>query len=290
MQVDRDPVTGQTTTGHEWDGLKELNTPVPRVSVWAMRSAILFSICYWVLYPAWPVAFDYTRGLLGYSSRAVVTEKVEAATAEIAAFEQPLLDGDLNMLAEDPVVRATFEPAAAVLFLDNCAMCHRRSGMGQRGFPNLTDETWLWSGTAEEIHQTLLHGINYPEDEDTRIAQMPAFGAMEMLEENQIADVIAYVRKIAGYAHDTEALGRGAEIFAENCAACHGDAGEGGLGIGAPSLIDQAWIYGPSHEDLTDTIVNGRAGVMPGWTGRLSEAEIRQLALYVVWLGRPVGE
>lgn len=284
MAVDRDPVTGRRTTGHEWDGLKELDTPVPRVAVWALRLAILFALGYWLLYPAWPIAQDYTRGLLGYSSREVVTEKVQTAAEEIAAFKAPLLEGDLSELAASAEARAAYQPAAAVLFRDNCAMCHRENGMGQRGFPNLVDDHWLWSGEAEEVYVTLLHGINYPHDDDTRAAEMLAFGRMGLLNRAEIGEVIEYVRQIGGLEHDAAVAETGAAIFEENCAACHGDGGVGGLENGAPSLVDEAWIYGAERDTLMTTIYDGRAGVMPGWRDRLTDAEIRQLALYVTWL------
>ncbi|MEO0622354.1 MAG: cytochrome-c oxidase, cbb3-type subunit III [Pseudomonadota bacterium] len=286
MQVDRDPVSGQTTTGHEWDGLKELNTPVPQVAKWAMRIAIVFALAYTVFYPAWPVAFDYTRGMLGYSARGTVEDKVAAAEAAIQPFLAPL-SGDLDELADDPMAREAYFHAGAVLYRDNCSMCHRPDAKGQTLFPNLVDETWLWDGSASEIYVTLLHGINYPHDDDTRLAQMPAYGKLEMLEGAQITEVIEYVRHIGGFEHDAEAAAPGAVVFEENCAACHGDGGEGGLGIGAPSLVDEAWIYGGDYAALEHTLEYGRAGVMPGWQGRLSDADIRQLALYIRWLNDP---
>ncbi|MEM9148324.1 MAG: cytochrome-c oxidase, cbb3-type subunit III [Pseudomonadota bacterium] len=286
MQVKRDPISGQTTTGHEWDGLTELNTPVPQLAKWAMRAAILFTIGYTLYYPAWPILSDYTRGWLGYSARAVVDAEVAEASADLAPFLAPLT-GDLDALAADPAARAAYFDGGAVLYRDNCAMCHRSDAAGQVGFPNLIDAHWLWSGSASEIHLTLLHGINYPHDDDTRIAQMPAFGQMEMLEDPEITAVIEYVRQLGGFEHEAEGAASGAVVFEENCAACHNDGGVGGLENGAPALTDPAWIYGGDYGALEHTLEYGRAGVMPGWTGRLSEEQIRQLALYVHWLGQP---
>ena len=186
-------------------------------------------------------------------------------------------------------MRAQFEDEIGVLFRDNCAACHGRDATGQKGFPDLTDSHWLWSGTPEEIEYTLRVGIN-SSDDDTRYAQMPAFGRDEMLEKSEISDVIDYVSSLSGQPHNRDAALRGQDIFADNCASCHGDGAAGGMENGAPDLTDAAWIYGGTRGDLEKTLKHGRAGVMPAWTGRLSDAEIRQLTLYVLWQGDADGD
>ncbi|MEM1298913.1 MAG: cytochrome-c oxidase, cbb3-type subunit III [Pseudomonadota bacterium] len=285
MQVEFDEVSGRNTTGHEWDGIKELDTPVPWPTRWALWLTILFAIGYWLLYPAWPVFSDFTRGALGYSSRELVLEKVANAADSQADTLAVLVDGNLEELAGDPEVHAQFEHAAGVLYRDNCAMCHGRDLKGQKGFPNLTDGHWLWSGLPEEIEYTLQVGINSGH-EDERAAEMLAFGAQGILEKADVRAVTHHVLAISGQEHDGELASTGATIFEENCAGCHGDDGEGGYEIGAPSLIDEAWIYGGSREAIYRTIWSGRRGVMPFWSGRLTDAEIRKLALYVHWNGQ----
>ena len=192
------------------------------------------------------------------------------------------MTGSIN---RHPSLREIYEPQISVLFRDNCAACHVRNAMGQINFPNLIDQHWLWSGTPEEIEYTLLHGIN-SESEDTRFAKMPAFGRDELLERSEVVEAVEYVLKISGQNHDVSAASRGAEVFEVNCASCHNERGIGGLENGAPSLTDSAWIYGGNPEAIRKTLQNGRAGIMPKWSDRLTQSEIRQLALYVYWLSQ----
>ena len=289
MKPEIDPVSGRETTGHEWNGIKELNTPMPKAfSIWLWAS-IAVSVLLWVLYPSFPTISGFLGGSLGYSSRTAVTEAVaegaETRADAFAVFETT----DIAALAADQSLRAQFEDEIGVLFRDNCAACHGRDAMGQKGFPDLTDSHWLWSDTPEEIEYTLQVGIN-SSDDDTRYAEMPAFGRDEMLEKSEIGDVIEYVLSLSEQAQDGDAALRGKEVFADNCASCHGDDAGGGLENGAPDLTDAAWIYGGTRADLSATLRHGRAGVMPAWTGRLSPAEIRQLTLYVLWQGQTNGD
>ncbi|WP_299554694.1 cytochrome-c oxidase, cbb3-type subunit III [uncultured Tateyamaria sp.] len=283
MKPELDEPSGQHTTGHEWDGLKELNTPVPlvfRISLWL---TIAVSVITWVLYPSWPGITGYVKGVTGYSSRDRIAEAV--ADRQILRLEQmpEFASLDVTELANDPTLEAKYSDAIAVLYRDNCSACHGRDLKGQTNFPNLTDDHWLWSGTPEEIEYTLQYGINHTSD-DTRWAEMPAFGD-GMLERPDIAAVVEYVLKISGSEHDTELANAGAVVFEENCASCHEAGGIGGMEIGAPSLVDDAWIYGGTRDVLTETLKHGRQGVMPGWSGRLTEEEIKKLTLYVLWAG-----
>lgn len=289
MAVERDEVSGQNTTGHEWDGIKELDTPIPKPAIWAYGLTSLFAVFYWLLYPAWPYVTDFTRGLLDYSSRATVIASVAEANAARTTADQVLLDGDLATLAKDPAIRAAHEAGASILYLDNCAVCHGRDLKGQAGFPNLTDEHWLWSGEVEEIATTLRYGVNTGHDNE-RFAEMPAFGALQMLERADIEAVVEYVLSLSGHERDAELSAIGAPIFEENCSSCHGEAGVGGLEIGAPSLVDDQWIYGGDPDAILETIWTGRKGVMPFWVDRLSDIDIRKLALYVHWNGDGGGE
>ncbi|MCH2165284.1 MAG: cytochrome-c oxidase, cbb3-type subunit III [Marinovum sp.] len=279
-----DKYTNTPTTGHEWDGIEELDTPVPWGFRLALKLAILIAATQWVLYPAWPYVVSYTSGMTGYSSRAAVAAAVKDGRSlrdqAFAVFVTP----DLEELASKPGIREKFEPVIGALYRDNCSACHGRDLKGQANFPNLTDDHWLWSGELDEIEYTLQVGIN-SNHEDTRYAEMPAFGRDEILLKPEITDVVEYVLSISGQEHDLSAADRGAEIFAENCSGCHNDGGAGGYAFGAPSLIDSEWIYGGDRKAILATLNNGRAGIMPAWSERLNAAEIRMLTLYVQWAG-----
>lgn len=284
MKSELDEPSGQETTGHEWDGLKELNTPVPLVFHISLWLTIIVSVIMWVLYPSWPGISGYVKGLTGYSSRDRVAVAVEARQ-DLRLMQMPEFAAlDVAALADDPTLKAKYGEAIGVLYRDNCAACHGRDLKGQTNFPNLTDDHWLWSGTPEEIEYTLQVGINHLDD-DTRWAEMPAFGD-GMIERSDLKAVVEYVLRISGSEHDTELAEVGAPVFEDNCASCHEEGGIGGMESGAPSLVDDAWIYGGSREVLTETLKYGRQGVMPGWSGRLTEEEIKKLTMYVLWAGQ----
>ncbi|CUH78469.1 Cytochrome c oxidase subunit III [Tritonibacter multivorans] len=289
MKPEIDPVSGRETTGHEWNGIKELNSPMPKAfNIWLWAS-IAVSVLMWVLYPSFPTVHSFLGGSLGYSSRSAVNEAVADGLRTRAEAFSVFEHEDIAELAADQTLRPQFEDQIGVLFRDNCAACHGRDAAGQKGFPNLSDNHWLWSGTPADIEYTLQVGIN-SSNEDTRYAEMPAFGREEMLEKTEISDVIDFVLSLTEAAHDTGAAQRGQVVFADNCASCHGEDAAGGLENGAPNLTDDTWIYGGTRSDLEKTLKQGRAGVMPAWAGRLSDAEIRQLTLYVLWQGQPDGD
>ncbi len=281
MQVEKDNISGQQTTGHEWDGIKELNTPVPKSVIWVYALSIVFTLAVWLLYPSVPFGPDYFRGLIGTTSRETILEQVETAEATRAAFGQELVDRDLYALAADADVRARHEAAAAVLFNDNCAACHGTDLKGQMNFPNLLDDAWLFSDDPEQIELILRYGINAAHDE-TQYSIMPAFGHDGILERAAIRDATEYVLFLSGADHERDAAARGAEVYASECADCHGENGQGN-GIGAPNLTDGFWLYGGDRDAIYDSLNKGRAGVMPFWEGRLSDAEIRKLVLYLQW-------
>lgn len=288
MKPELDEPSGQHTTGHEWDGLKELNTPVPRaLNIWLWLS-IAVAVLLWVLYPSWPSITNYAKGAIGYSSRQAVTAAVAEGDALRARQMPEFSQFDVATLAQDPSLEAKYSDAIGVLYQDNCAACHGRDLQGQENFPNLTDDHWLWSGLPEEIEYTLQVGINHTGD-DTRWAQMPAFGD-GILDRPDINAVIEYVLSISGSDHDTTLTDAGALVFEDNCAACHNDGGIGGYENGAPSLVDTTWIYGGTRETLRETLRYGRQGVMPAWSGLLTEEEIRMLTLYVIWAARDTGQ
>lgn len=277
-----DPATGYETTGHDWNGIRELNTPFPRIVTWAMALAFVYSVVAWVLLPAWPTGRDFTRGVLGLDQQQVAMQGYAALERARDDWMARFATGDLDALAADAALMARAMPAAKRLFADNCAACHGTLGTGGPGFPDLTDANWLWSGSPEAIAETLRVGINSGHA-DTRISQMPAFGRDGLLPRDAVQAVTDYVLALPGSAADQRSAG--AQAFAENCVACHGENGAGGLGIGAPSLAGDRWVYGGDRATILATIHGGRQGVMPAWAGRLNAAEINLLAIYVSRLG-----
>lgn len=279
-----DPVTGYEATGHEWGGITELNTPFPKIALIALILTFAYSVVSWVLLPAWPLGNDYTRGLLGLDQREMAEESLRDLTERreswLTRFENP----DFAALSDDPALMSIAMPAADRLYRDNCSACHGRSGAGGPGFPVLNDDHWLWGGTPEEIARTLRVGINSDHPE-TNFAQMPAFDWMDRSQRLALSE---YVAAMASGAHAPD--GEVAALFSENCTVCHGEGGAGGLQNGAPSLIDEAMIYGQDVETVMKILSQGRQGLMPYWSGRLSDAEIKALALYVSRISRESGE
>ncbi|GKY87483.1 cytochrome-c oxidase, cbb3-type subunit III [Sinisalibacter aestuarii] len=278
-----DPATGYDTTGHDWGGITELNTAFPKIVIWALALTFLYSVVAWVLLPAWPTGGDYTRGLLRLDQGEQAVDGFRDLSDGRQGWLSRFEDGDFDALRSDAALMAAAMPAAARLFADNCAACHGTSGQGGPGFPVLSDGTWLWSGDPAEIALTIRHGIN-ADDPDTRYAEMPAFDWMERSERTALAQFVADLP--LGSADPESPAG---VLFAENCSACHGETGAGGLEIGAPSLTDRAVIYGQDPATVMETLRHGRSGVMPAWSARLSAPEVNLLALYVAELDRPAG-
>lgn len=288
MEVgERDPVTGQLTTGHEWNGIKELYTPVPRVVIFFLVATTLFAVVYWVLMPAWPLGATYTKGLLGVDQKASVERQVEQAAAERSAWADRIDSMDFAAIQSDPAMMKIVLESGSTLFGDNCAACHGTAAQGGPGYPSLAAKAWLWGGDPETIAETLRVGINST-SEETRVSQMLAFGRDGMLDSKQVADVVAYVRSLGGSSDGVEAshesLAAGREVFAANCVACHGEDAKGSRDLGAPDLTDATWIYGGDVQSIQTSIYSGRQGHMPHWEQRLSATDRKILALYVLSL------
>lgn len=280
-----DEVTGFETTGHVWDDdLEELNKPLPKWWLYVLYVCIIWSIGYWILYPAWPTATGYTEGYLGYSQRATVSQQVAAGKAAQAKFREEIAHAEISEIKDNPDLLNFALAGGKAAFGDNCAPCHGRGAEGAQGYPNLNDDDWIWGGDLAAIQQTIRHGIR-SSDEDTRVSDMPKFGRDELLEPAQISDVTEHVLSLSGKSTDQEAATRGAELFAENCAACHGEDGKGMQELGAPNLTDAIWLYGGDKADIATSIETGRGGVMPPWQNRLDDVTIKQLAVYVHALG-----
>src|SRR5262245_19201808 len=287
---ERDDHTGYMLTGHEWNGITELNTPVPRVVYFFLIVTALFAVGYWILMPAWPLGTTYTKGLLGVDQRTTVAELLEQAALDRAAWVNRIENSSFAEIQSDPHLMETVRQTGRTLFGDKCAVCHGRDAKGGRGFPNLTSPSWLWGGTPEAIAETIRVGINSAHP-DSRTSQMLAFGHDGMLPRSDIENVVAYVETLsnpAASAAPADKINAGKAVFAENCASCHGDAGTGKTDVGAPNLTDKFWIYGGDPDSIYATVWGGRQGHMPTWEARLSSVDRKILALYLVDLRIPV--
>jgi cytochrome c oxidase cbb3-type subunit 3 len=280
-----DHVTGRSTTGHEWDGIKELNTPLPRWWVLTFYATIVWAVAYWVVYPAWPLVSGYTAGVLHYTNRAAIT--VDLANLEALRGEKMKVLGTASLadIEKDPALLALARARGKTVFGDNCAPCHGSGAAGAKGYPNLNDDDWLWGGSLDQIMQTIQFGARSGHAK-AHEGQMLAFGRDGVLKKEEVVTVANYVRALSGLStapgYDAAS---GKKIFAENCVACHGDDGKGNLELGAPNLTDQIWLYGSDEATLIETITNGRTGVMPAWIGRLDPVTIKALTVYVHSLG-----
>ncbi len=279
-----DDVTGVETTGHEWDGIKELNMPLPRWWLLTFYACIAWAIGYMIAYPAWPTLTGYSKGVLGYSQRSVVANDVKAAEAAQSGMRNRLQQTALKDIKTDPDLLRFAMTAGGVSFQTNCAPCHGRGAQGFTGYPNLNDDDWLWGGSLDDIHKTIQYGVRSG-DKRARESQMPRYGVDKLLEEPQIADVAEYVLSLSGKSQEPGTAARGALIFMEQCVTCHGDDGKGKADQGAPNLTDDIWLFGSSREAIAVSIRTGRGSGMPSWVGRLDPVTIKALAVYVHSLG-----
>jgi len=280
-----DAVTGTSTTGHEWDGIRELNTPLPRWWLWTFYLCIVWAVGYWVVYPAWPLLTNSTQGITGWHARSAIVADID----ELKLLRGPMMDkltsASLQEIAGDQQLlefaRALGKPA----FADNCAPCHGAGGGGGKGYPDLNDDDWLWGGKLADIENTIRHGARGGDD-DGHQGRMPAFGRDGLLKANEISAVADYVRSLSGLATEPGVdLALGKKTFADNCTLCHGPEGKGNREVGAPNLTDKLWFYGSDKKIIMEGLQNGRGGVMPAWGGRLSEPTIKALTVYVHSLG-----
>jgi cytochrome c oxidase cbb3-type subunit III len=283
-KIEKDIVTGQETTAHEWDGLRELNTPLPKWWVYTLYATVVWAVVWCVLYPSVPWFNGYFHGVLGYSQRAAVNADVQAVVAQRAATMDRIAALSFDEIRKDPQLMAAAATAGRIAFANNCQPCHAAGGGGQPGYPALAAGAWIWGGTLDAIQQTITHGIRSG-DPDAREAQMPRFGADGILKPAEIQQVADYVMTLFGHADAGKDVTAGQKIFAENCAICHGDAGQGDREKGAPRLASQVHLYGNDRATVVAQITTPRMGVMPAWNTRLDPATIKALALYVHSLG-----
>ena len=271
------------TTGHSWDGIEELNTPLPRWWLWTFYATIVWGLIYTIAYPAWPMIDRATAGLLGYSTRAELAQDIDAHEARNADLAAALAGAELTDLASQPELQHYAAARGAAVFRTNCSQCHGAGAAGAEGYPNLLDDAWLWGGDIENIALTIRHGVRNETDEDARWSEMPAFA--DILADDEIAAVVAYVLSLSGPAPEGTDIALGTQVFLDNCAACHGDTGLGDEEVGAPNIADAIWLYGGDAESVAHSVEDARFGVMPGWGARLSDTDINAVAAYVHGLG-----
>ena len=282
---DIDELSGVETTGHEWDGLKELNNPLPRWWLWVFYICCLWAFWYFIVYPAWPVPGGATKGTSGYTQYKELSQSQNDIIARQQQYLDRFEDSSFEEIFHDPALYSFASAGGAAAFKDNCATCHGSGAQGGAGYPNLNDDDWLWGGTIDEIHTTIMHGIRVQNDYDTRVSQMPAFGKDGLLDDKEIAKVVDYVLALSEDREADHSRMPGYKIFQENCATCHGPDAKGMHEFGAPNLSDAIWLYGGEREDIYHSVYNSRGGMMPAWKGRLDENTVRQLAVYVHQLG-----
>lgn len=278
-----DEISGVETTGHEWDGIRELNNPMPRWWVWTFYATIVWAIGYAIAYPSIPLLTDSTKGLLGYSSRADVAKELTDAKATQSVYLDKIAALPLSEIVADKELAQFAVAGGAAAFKVNCSTCHGSGAAGGPGYPNLNDDDWLWGGDLESIYTTLSHGIRYESDPDTRISEMPAFA--DILEPEQVKQVAAYVVSLTGTPADAAMVEPGKQLFADNCASCHGEDAKGGRDFGAPNLADAIWLKADGEAAIASQIAGPKHGVMPAWTARLGETTVKELAIYVHQLG-----
>lgn len=281
---DIDKLSGIETTGHEWDGIKELNNPLPRWWLWTFYGCIVFALGYTVVFPAWPMLSSATTGLLGYSSRADLDADLAAAKAAQGDMLEAVTTTPVADILKDDGLARFARAGGQSLYKVYCSQCHGTGATGSAGYPNLNDDEWVWGGTIEQIYATITHGARSPTDADTHYNIMPNFGADGILGAEDIDRVAKQVASLSGI-EGGEASPEGKQLFTNNCASCHGDDGAGLVDVGGPSLNDQIWLYGGTIEAIRAQISQPRHGVMPAWGVRLGDTAVKQLAVYVHGLG-----
>ena len=283
-KIEKDSVTGRDTTGHEWDGIRELDTPLPKWWVYVFVATIIWAAVFCLLYPSIPLGRTYFHGLLGYSSRATAMREVAAIDARHEAAMAEIGRLPFAAIEKHPDLMAVAMTDGRITFANNCQPCHGPNGEGRIGYPALGDDVWLWGGRIGDIQHTVTVGIRSG-DPDARSSQMPRFGVDGILKPEQIQAVADYVTALYGIAKPGQDISAGRQIFADNCAMCHGDKGQGNQDVGAPPLASHIHLYDANRATIVAQVTNPRMGVMPNWNHRLDPATIKSVALYVHSLG-----
>ena len=281
QKKDKDSVTGIETTGHEWDGIRELNNPAPRWWLWVFYVTIIWAIGYWVFYPTWPTIENATKGRLGWTEYKQLAAGQEEIHQRQIKFIDRIKTVSLQEISRDPELYEFAKHGGEVAFKNNCTACHGTGAAGGKGYPNLNDDDWLWGGRVEDIYTTISYGIRSGDD-NTHLSMMPAFGTDGLLKPDEISDVAGHVLSLSGKARPNE---NGVRIFQQQCSACHGKEGRGDPSVGAPNLTDAIWLYGGDKNSIVYTITHARNSVMPHWQDKLGDTTIKELAIYVHSLG-----
>jgi cytochrome c oxidase cbb3-type subunit 3 len=277
-----DEISGVETTGHEWDGIKELNNPLPRWWLWTFYVTIVWAIGYTIAYPAWPMLSSATKGVLGYASRQEFQDDLKVAASAQKVYLDKIAAMPVKNIAKDADLAQFAMNGGEAAFKVNCAPCHGTGASGRPGYPNLNDNDWLWGGSIDQIYQTISYGIRN-DDPETRVSEMPAF--VDILDPQQTRQVAAYVVSLTGTPADASMVAPGKQVFADNCVACHGEKAEGNRELGAPNLADAIWLKGEGEDAIIHQVNAPKHGVMPAWHARLADTTIKQLAVYVHSLG-----
>ena len=280
-----DEPTGTETVGHEWDGIEELNTPLPRWWLWTLYATIIWGIGYTIAFPAWPMISEATAGVLGWSSHGQLKTQQAADEARKAPIVNAIANTPVEQLQGNPQLLQAAVDGGRAAFRVNCVQCHGSGAAGTKGYPNLNDDDWLWGGDIKAIHYSIEHGVRNPGHDRTRMSQMPAFGRDGLLQPNEIDDLTDFVRAISRQRPVDASAMRGTALFQTNCAACHGADAKGNREFGAPNLTDAIWLYGGDPGSIRKSINDARFGVMPRWGEKLDPATVKMLAAYVHSLG-----
>jgi cytochrome c oxidase cbb3-type subunit III len=278
-----DELSGVETTGHVWDGIRELNNPLPRWWVWTFYACIVWAFAYTIFYPAWPLLTTNTKGVLHQTNRSDLAAELTVAKGAQKVFVDKIAAMPVDEIVKDKSLAEFANAAGAAAFKVNCTPCHGSGAQGGIGYPNLNDNDWLWGGSAEQIYTTVAHGIRDPQDPNTRVSEMPAFG--EMLKPQEIQNVAAYVADLSKQPVTVGDPAAGKQLFADNCVACHGDKAQGNRDLGAPNLADAIWLKGSGEAAIIAQVTKPKHGVMPAWTARLGDTTVKELAVFVHSLG-----
>ncbi|PZU23884.1 MAG: cytochrome-c oxidase, cbb3-type subunit III [Shinella sp.] len=280
-----DELSGVETTGHSWDGIRELNNPMPRWWVWTFYACIIWALGYTVVYPSWPGLTTNVKGYFGWSSRAQLTAELTEAQAGKAVYLEKIAATPVADILKDEELNRFATAGGAAAFKVNCTPCHGSGAAGGNGYPNLNDDDWMWGGSIDEIYTTITHGVRYTDDAETHASEMPVFG--DILSPEEVKQVAAYVYSLSGGAPSDAALVEpGKALFADNCASCHGEDAKGLKDFGAPNLTDAIWLrVDGSEAGIAGQVTKPTHGVMPAWTARLGDTTVKELAVFVHSLG-----
>ena len=255
------------TVGHAFDGIEELDNPLPKWWMYMFIATCVFALAYYVIYPG----LGNFKGIAGWTQVGQWEREVQDAEEKYGPIFEAFAATPVEELSQD----ANAMKVGQRLFSNNCAVCHGSAARGAIGFPNLTDGDWLYGGTADAIKETLTNG---------RQGNMPAKGLNPAMSDAQVDDLVHHLLSFSGRSDNAEAAERGAAMYQTACAACHGADAKGMQAVGAPNLTDNVWLYGSTPKRIKHTLLYGRAGVMPAQKERLSEEQIHLLTAYVLSL------